>query len=274
MTASPLVGTMDTRDLLRTARSFERTWVETGAEVRATPFGAVVRHLGYPLIYAANLAWVERLPAGGIEEVLAALDDAFRGTPVRHRNVVFDDAQVAFENQEAFVTLGFHPSAERAMARVGLPACITNPDLALRKVGTDAPEEDFRRLRMRLFAGMGYAAEESRQLYAIGRDRGAVLGQHDYVGYYQGQPAGTISLWSRGKFALIGDVATMPEFRNRGVARTLLFDVSKEAINAGAEYSLLFTDLLDSPQVMYQTLGFQPVGEMRSFLRAPPSAVA
>ena len=66
----------------------------------------------------------------------------------------------------------------------------------------------------------------------------------------------------------------MPEFRNRGVARTLLFDVSKEAINAGAEYSLLFTDLLDSPQVIYQTLGFQPVGEMRSFLRAPPSAVA
>ena len=265
---------MDTQELLRTARSFERTWVETGAEVRPTPFGVIVRHARYPLIYAANLAWVERLPAGGVEEVLASLDDAFRGTEVRHRNVVFDDAQVAFENQEAFAAHGLRPVAELAMARVGLPACITNPDLALREVGEGAAEDDFRRLRMRLFEGMGYAAGETRQLYAIGRDRGAVLGQHDFVGYYQGHPAGTVSLWPRGRFALIGDLATMPEFRNRGVARTMLFDVSKKAINAGAEYSLLFTGLFDSPQVMYKTLGYQPVGELRSFLQVPPSAVA
>ena len=98
---------MDTQELFRATRSFERTWAETGAEVRRTDFGVIVRHLAYPRIYMANLAWVERLPAGGIEAVLASLDAAFRGTPVQHRNVMFDDAQVAFENQEAFVALGF-----------------------------------------------------------------------------------------------------------------------------------------------------------------------
>lgn len=263
---------MDTQELFRIARSFERTWAETGAEVRRTDFGAVIRHLAYPRIYAANLAWVERLPEGGVDSVVASLDHAFEGTPVRHRNVVFDDAQVAFENQGALVALGFHPAAELVMARVGLPACITNPDLTLREVGKDAPEDDHRRLRMRLFEGIGYDTEESRQLYAIGRERGAVLGQTDFVGYYQGTPAGTVSLWPRGRFALVGDVATMPEFRNRGIARTMIFEMSKRSINAGCEYSLLFTDLLDSPQVMYQTLGYQPMGELRSFLRLPPSA--
>jgi ribosomal protein S18 acetylase RimI-like enzyme len=260
---------VDSQELFRAARSFERTWAETGAEAQRTDFGFLLRHLGYPRIHMANLAWVERLPSGGIEEVLASLDAAFEGTAVRHRNVVFDDAQVAFENQEAFVARGFHPAAELAMARVGLPACITNPDLALREVGADATEDDFRRLRMRLFEGMGYALDESRQLYTIARERGAVLGQHDFVGYFQGHPAGTISLWPRGLFALIGDVATMPEFRNRGVARTMLFEVSKKSINAGCEYSVLFTDLVDSPQAMYKSLGYQPVGELRSFLRVP-----
>ena len=263
---------MDTEELFRATRAFERSWAETGAEVERTDFGVVIRHRSYARIYMANLAWVERLPAGGIEAVLASLDAAFRDTPVRHRNVVFDDAQVAFENQEAFVALGFHPAAELAMARVGLPACITNPDLVLREAGKEAPEDDFRRLRMRLFEGMGYDLEESRQLYAIAREHGASVGQQDFVGYYQGTPAGTVSLWPRGRFALVGDVATMPEFRNRGVARTMIFEMSKRSINAGCEYSLLFTDLLDSPQAMYKTLGYQPVGELRSFLRLPPPA--
>ncbi len=261
---------MDTQELFRACRDFERTWAQTGAEVRPTDFGAIVRDLRFPLIYGANLAWVERLPAGGFEAVLASLETAFEGTGIRHRNVVFDDAQVAFEHQDDFVGLGFHPAAELAMARVGLPACITNPDLTLREARKDAPEDDYRRLRMRLFEGLGYAPNESRQLYAIARERGASLGQQDFVGYVQGAPAGTVSLWPRGRFALIGDVATMPEFRNRGVARTMLFEMSKRSINVGCEYSLLFTDLLDSPQVMYKSLGYQPVGELRSFLRVSP----
>ena len=265
---------MDTAELLRTALAFQRVWVETGAEVRRTPFGAVVRDSRYPLIHMANLAWVERLPRGGIEEILAEQDATFEGTPVRHRNVVFEDAQVAFENQEAFAARGFRPLADLTMARVGLPACITNPDLAVREVGNDAPEDDYRRLRMRLFEGVGYEAEEARQLRAFARERGGVVGLREFVGYYRGEPAGTISLWPRGRFGFISDVATMPEFRGKGVARTMLFDVSKRAINAGCEYSLLFTDLFDSPQVMYKTLGYQPVGEVRSFLKVGPPAYA
>lgn len=268
------VASVDTRELLRTALDFERTWVEIGAEIRKTSYGAVIRDLRYPLIHVANLAWIERLPRRGIEEVLADLDAAFEGTGVGHRNIIFEDAQTAFENQEAFAAHGFRPLADLTMARVGLPACIANPDLATREVGSDAPEDDYRRLRMRLFAGLGYGEEEARQLYALSRDRGRVVGLRTFVGYHGDRPAGTISLWARGRFGFVSDVATMPEFRNKGIARTMLFDISKRAINAGCEYSLLFTDLLESPQVMYKTLGYQPVGEVRSFLRVASPASA
>jgi len=263
---------VDTNDLLRAALDFQRTWVETGADVTQTAYGAILRAPRYPRVYMANLAVVERLPPGGVEVVLADLDAAFEGTEVGHRNVVFEDAQVAFENQEAFAARGFRALGDLTMARLGLPACITNPDLAVREVVTGSAAGDHRRLRMRLFEGLGYAPEESRQLYEIVRERGALLGQKDYVGYFQGTPAGTVSLWPRGRFGLIQDVATMPEFRNRGVARTMLFDVSKRALSERCEYTLLFTDLFDSPQVLYKTLGYFPVGEVRSFLRADLSA--
>ncbi len=261
---------MDTHDLLRAALDFQRTWIETGGEVTRTPYGEIVRDPRHPLIFMANLALVERAAAGGIDEVLGDLDEAFAGGDVRHRNVVFEDAQAAFERQEAFAARGFRALGDLTMARLGLPACVTNPDLVVREVGTEAPEEDYRGMRMRLFEGLGYAGEESRQLYAVARERGAALGQRTFVGYFQGHAAGTIALWPRGRFGFIQDVATMPEFRNHGVARSMLFDVSKRALSQRCEYTLLFTDLFDSPQAMYKTLGYFPVGEVRSFLKAEP----
>lgn len=272
MSALPLVGSVDTQELLQACLSFERTWSETGSVVRRTPYGVTIRNDRYPRIHMANLAWVERLPRGGMDEILADLDRAFEGSAVRHRNVVFEEAQVAFENQEAFAARGFQPLGELAMARVGLPACIENPDVVIREVDQGAPEADYRRLRMRIYEGLECAPDESEQLYAIARDHGAIHGEHDYVGYVESSPAATVSLWPRGRFAYIGDVATMPEFRNRGVARTLVFEISKRALAAGCEYSVLFTDLFDSPQVMYKTLGYQPVGEIRSFLKVEAPA--
>lgn len=268
----PFGTIVDTLELLRAAVDFQRRWVESGAEVRRTPYGAIVRTARFPLIYMANLAWVERLPREGIEPILEDLDAAFGGTAVAHRNVVFEDAQAAFENQEAFASRGFRPLADLVMARVGLPACITNSDLIVREVGTDASEDHYRRMRMRLFEGIGYPPEECRQLYEIAEERGAALGQKEFVGYYRDEPAGTIALWPRGRFGLIEDVATMPEFRGRGVARTMLFEISKRALSEGCEYTVLFTDPFDSPQVMYKTLGYLPVGEIRSFLKGdhPP----
>ncbi len=263
---------MDTGDLLRACLEFERTWAETGATVRPTAYGATIRNDRFPRVYLANLAWVHRMPPGGVNAILEDLDAAFEGSAIRHRNVLFEDAQVAFENQETFAARGFRPLAELAMARVGLPACITNPDVQIREVGPEAPEDDYRRLRMRVFEGLEYDAEEVRQVYGIARDHDAALGVRAFVGYVGSTPAATISLWPRGRFACIGDVATMPEFRNRGIGRTLVFEISKRALMAGCEYSVLFTDPFESPREMYATLGYQPVGEVRSFLKVSTPA--
>ena len=260
---------MDLPGLLRTTLAFERTWVEAGCSVQRRPYGALLRNDRYPLVFMANMAWVERVPAGGIEEVLADLDRAFSGSAVRHRYLVFDDARAAFEQQEALARLGFQPEAVTAMARLGIPACIPNPDLELRRVGEGAAESEHRDVWFPIREEMGWTPEEALQVYALDRERAEAVGRMSYVAYLEGKPAGIIALWVRSGSALIEDVATLPRFRNKGVGRTMIFEACKLAVNEGSEWTLLLTPLLGSPKVMYETLGFQPVGEIRSFLRPP-----
>lgn len=246
---------------------FIRVWIEIGVEKEPTSYGAILRNLEYPLVHEANLAWVEAMPADGPSRIFEDLDSAFAGTEVHHRNVTFHDAREAFEAQETFVGQGFQPRAELVMAKVGLPSCIVNPEVEVRRVGPEASEEDYRATRMKLHASFGYTPDESRQVYEICRERTEKVGERAYLSFLGGRPAGTFTLWPRGRFALIGDVGTLPEFRMRGIGRTMIFEACRRAIEARCEWVLLTADLLDSPKVMYETLGFQPVGEFRAFLR-------
>ncbi len=260
---------MDLRELHAALVDMLRAWVRTGAQVELKPYGMIVRDLRHPLVHDANLAWVERAPEGGVEGLMGDLDAAFLGTDVVHRFAIFADAQIAYEHQDAFAAAGFRPDADLVMAKVGLPSCIVNRDVIVREVGIEAPEDHYRLLRAAIHEESGYGSEESRQVYEVEQDRGAALGERAFVGYMHDEPVATYTVWPRETFALIGNVATLPACRMRGVGRTMIFDACRSAVNAGCEYALLTTDLLDTPQTMYKTLGFEPVGELRGFLRRP-----
>lgn len=267
MRDSLFVPIVDTDTLLREVLAFQRTWVETGGETVPQPWGRIVRNLRYPRIYMANAACVDRVPAEGAEVVLRDLHEAFDGTAVRHQYLLFQDAQEGFEAQEYLADAGFQPLGDLAMARLGLPACIVNPVVELKETGEGTVEEDSEALHRAFHAASAYDREESEQLLALERERAATLGMRSFVAYLRGQPAGTIALWPRSPFALLEDVFTLPAFRMQGVARTMIFQASKLASRSGCDWTLLVTNLLDTPRVMYQTLGFVPIGEIRSFLR-------
>jgi len=264
-----LRDSVDVAELHAALIDMVRTWFATRAEVLPTSYGRIIRDLDHALVYDTNLAWVDRIPEGGATHVIADLDRAFGGTDVRHRFVVFADAQDAYGLQEAFSSAGFRPHGELVMAKVGLPACIVNPDVVVKEVPPDMGSEDFRLVQLAIYAESGYAQEESRQVFEVERAKGTALGERAYVGYVRGKPAATVTVWPRGTFAVIGSVATLPEFRMQGVGRTMVFEACREAINLRCEYALLTADLFDTPREMYKTLGFEPVGELRGFLRPP-----
>ena len=243
-----------------------RTWVQIRADVSRRPYGFFVRDPAHPLVYDSNLAWIDSAPEGGPEQVLDDLEAEF-GTEVPHRVVWFGDADLAYAYQDAFVAARCQAQAELVMAKVGLPSCIVNPDVAIREVGWGAPESDLQLVRTTLHRESGYPEEVSRQVDDVERIRRHTLGQRAFVGYVRDEPAATYTLWPRGIFGHIDRVGTRPAFRMQGVGRTMIFHACTTATTARCEYVLLTTDRFDTPQAMYKTLGFEPVGELRGFLR-------
>src|SRR5207249_1950740 len=174
----PYLSTVDTDEMMRAVLEFLRTARELAPIKVQRPWGTVYRDDRFPLIHQANLAWVSAVPDDGPEPILADMDQAFRGTAIRHRALLFEDAERAHAVQEEFIRRGLRPTAELAMAKVGLP-----------------------------------------------------------------------------------------DFRMQGVGRTMIFEACKRAAEARCEWVVLISDLFDTPQEMYKTLGFEPIGEVRGFLR-------
>jgi len=258
---------VDTEEMLRAVIEFLRVWREqTPTKVR-TSWGTIYRDDRFPLIHQANLGWVATPPKEGPKKIVEDLADAFRGSAVPHQALLFEDAEEAFSVQEEFARLGFRPTAELALAKVGLPDCIVNPDLEVRPAAEGNGPEDFRSVFTATERGFGHSPAVIDQMWGVWRERSQRVGMRPYVAYLNGTPAGTISVWPRGVFAWIDDVATRPEFRMRGVGRTMIFEACKRAIEARCEWVVLISDLFDTPQAMYRTLGFEPIGEVRGFLR-------
>jgi GNAT superfamily N-acetyltransferase len=253
--------------MLRAVLEFLRIGKEQAPTKVRTSWGVIYRDDRFPLIHDANVGWVSTVPEGGPETILRDLDEAFRGSAVRHRVLLFEDAERAFAVQEEFVRRGFRPTAELALAKVGLPDCIANPEVVIRPAAEGEAAEGFRAVTMAAEAAFGYSPEVLEQLWDLRMDRSRRVGMHPYLAYLNGVAAGTISVWPRGNFAWIDDVATHPDFRMRGVGRTMIFEACKRAMEAGCEWVVLISDLFDTPQEMYKTLGFHPIGEVRGFLR-------
>ena len=262
----PYLSAVDTDEMMRAVREFLRTARELAPIKVQRPWGTVYRDDRFPLIHQANLAWVTAVPEGGPEPILADMDEAFRGTSIRHRALLFEDAEQAFRVQEEFVRRGFRPTAELAMAKVGLPDCIVNREVEIRSAAEGEAAEGFRSVMRATDAAFGHPPEVLEQMWGRRQDWARRLEMRPYLATLNGTPAGTFSVWPRGIFAWIDDVATHPNFRMQGVGRTMIFEACKRATEARCEWVVLISDLFDTPREMYKTLGFEPIGEVRGFL--------
>ena len=266
----PFARFVDTDEMLRAVIEFLRSWREQAPTKVPTSWGTIYRDDRFPLLHQANVGWVLDPPREGPKRIRDDLARAFRGSAVTHESLLFEDADRAFEAQDAFARLGFRSTAELALAKVGLPDCIVNPDLVVRPATDDAILEDFRSVMGATEAGFGHSSEVIDQLWAVWRERSQRVGMRPYVAYLDGLPAATASVWPRGTFAWIDDVATHPDFRMRGIGRTMIFEACKRAIEARCEWVVLTSNLFDTPQAMYKGLGFEAIGEVRGFIREGP----
>jgi GNAT superfamily N-acetyltransferase len=69
-----------------------------------------------------------------------------------------------------------------------------------------------------------------------------------------------------GPIAMVEEVATLGEYRERGLARAVVSAAIDTALRSGAERIVVPTDAEDWPQLLYAKLGFEPLGTSVSFM--------
>lgn len=238
------------------------------SEVIRRPWGAILVAADYPAVHDANLAWVDKLPKSGLPQVLLEYDEAMRAQGISFRRLVFADAKAAFKTQKQLADMGFQPTRDLGMVRLGVSTCIRNPDLEVREVDTPEEWEVFDAVLAELHAERRYTEEVSQALTDRFHERAPGLKERVYMGLFGGEGAGVATLVPREKFAFLGEVGTRPKFRRKGVARTLVEEVSNLSQQLGFPYVGLMTEWdNEAARTLYGSLGYQPVGEIRGFLK-------
>ena len=82
-------------------------------------------------------------------------------------------------------------------------------------------------------------------------------GARNYLAYADGQPVGTISLFSKNKTGCILNVSTLREYRRRGIGTELTRHVVSDSFKEGNDLHTLQTDKGGQAERLYQKLGFK-----------------
>lgn len=90
-------------------------------------------------------------------------------------------------------------------------------------------------------------------------------GARNYLAYADGQPVGTISLFSKYKTGCILNVSTLKEYRGRGIGTELTMHVLSDSIEEGNDLQTLQADEGGEAERLYRKIGFK-VDHTVSFL--------
>ena len=82
--------------------------------------------------------------------------------------------------------------------------------------------------------------------------------------------AAVTTLYSDGTTAQVEDVATLRDYRGRGLARAAVSAAIDAAVDMGHRFVFIVADDDDWPKDLYGRLGFDPIGRAWSFTRPGP----
>jgi N-acetylglutamate synthase-like GNAT family acetyltransferase len=90
---------------------------------------------------------------------------------------------------------------------------------------------------------------------------------HYYARRLDGKIVSGCQLYSRGGTAQIEAVGTMAEYRNRGLASSVVRRAAAEAFASGHDLVWILADEEDWPKALYARLAFAPIGHFYTFTR-------
>jgi ribosomal protein S18 acetylase RimI-like enzyme len=236
---------------------------ERAAErLEPTPYGPVLVHSRLKRVHDLNFLRAEN-PGDATATELAAEAERVQGAAgIAHRrvNVRSEEQRERFEPQ--FVALGWEPQ------RFVLMVQRRGPDRPADDEVREVDEPTLRALWAEGIRDQPHGKDE-RLVQQILEHRRAVckaMSTRLFAAEADGKLVAHTELYSEDGVGQVENVVTLPDYRGRGLARSLVLRAVAESHAAG-NLTFLVADADDWPQRLYERLGFETVGRYARFLK-------
>ena len=264
MPARTTTATTDAADLAR-AVAFARRQLRRACERAIVhPFGEAFLHPALPRAYVLNSLHVDA--EVDADQLVAAVDDLYDG--FLHRRAVverFDTGERlarGLRRGRWVVERDLYMALRRERDRAAGPGLAEEVDAARfeRAEAASVREEPYGRDEEVVEQLVGMRAALAR---AVERSR-------FFVGTADGVDAAVTTLYSDGVTAQVEDVATLRDYRRRGLARATVSAAIDAALEMRHELVFIVANDEDWPKDLYGRMGFDPIGRVWTFTRPGP----
>jgi ribosomal protein S18 acetylase RimI-like enzyme len=235
----------------------------TAERLEPTPYGPVLVHSRLNRVHDLNFLRALE-PGDASAEDLAAEADRVQGAAgIGHRRVnVRDEAQQGRLEPE-FVRLGWEPQ------RFVLMAHRRGPDRPAGQEVRELDEPTLQPLWAEAIRNEPHGKDKPlvQQILEHRRDVTELIPTRLFAAEADGKLVAHTELYSEHGVGQVENVVTLPEYRNRGLARALVLHAVAESQAAGNNLTFLVADADDWPQQLYERLGFETVGRYARFLK-------
>jgi ribosomal protein S18 acetylase RimI-like enzyme len=234
--------------------------------VESFPWGELVVTPSLARVYDANFAIVTKWD-GTAGELEREMDRVQAEAGFAHRKTVFPNEELADTLWPAIVRQGWD-FASRYLLMAHRRSPDRAPDSTVEVVGVG--DVDWARGRRAMIEPEGHGSDPElvRQLLELDQRLSGAMEVRHLAAVVGGEVASYVGLYQERAIAQIEDVATLPAYRNRGLARAVVLHAAAEARRGGAELVFLVADEGDWPKELYARLGFDAIGVEHVFGRS------
>ncbi len=222
-------------------------------------YGTFISHPDYSGRYDCNQMFNCRCPAGRVEDFLNELDRLYVGKPLGFRKLSGHDEGTLAVLEPVLSGRGWEFSRTLMMTLGAEPVISANPAVEVRAVDPFHPDLELQYTR-KLERGT------LDQGFAYYRTQQARLGGEWLVAYIDGKPVGTTYWFVVDRVAGFTWVGTLPEYRRRGVASSLILHVQNHP-KVRAQDTLAISCNSEPTIRLYEKLGFRGIGWLWEAMR-------
>lgn len=246
-------------------RTFEKAIVDRIVEETVDlPWGKAVFTPSVPAVRAFNYVLVDNAPEDLTVDVLVAESHRLQGAAeLNHRRICIEDPQRGEKLADGFSEEGWKVDRFMTMVFRG-PRPVASDQVELRPLTPLEYRQVHEKIMMEqspnLRPNVLQQLLDMDQMYATVVDT-------TYLGaMHKDEPVSVCQIYSEGATAQIEDVATLKDWREQGLARSLMAKAIEHALDAGNEFLFLVADADDWPKDFYERLGFEAVAVNYEFV--------